>query len=117
MINKIITSFVFIILLLTSGCTSTQPDQKSNLTNLTSTSNYISDKNPAEYITLYTNSTCIIYSIDSGKSVGVYKIEGSRLRIYKNKSYKDYAFTNDTIVVKTITTGKQHSQLITYRKQ
>lgn len=111
---KIITSFIIIILLITSGCTSTQPDQKPNIT---STSNYISEKNPAEYITLYTNSTCVMYSISSGKSVGVYRIEGSRLIIYKNKSYKDYAFTNDTIVVKTTATGKQRSQFIIYKKQ
>lgn len=114
MTNKIIISFIIILLLLISGCTSTQPVQKSNIT---STLNYVNEKNPTEYITLYPNNTCIMYSINSGKSIGIYKIEGSRLRIYKNKSYKDYAFTNDTIIVKTIATGKQRSQLITYKKQ
>lgn len=104
------------ILLLTSGCTSEQPVQKSNIvSNLTS--NYINEKNSIEYITLYTNGTYIMYSVNTGKITGVYEIKESRLRIYNNKLYKDYAFTNDTIIVKTLATGNQRSQFITYRKQ
>jgi len=120
MTNKIIISFTIIILLLISGCTSTQhqvstPTSNQTLNRVLETSKYVNEKTSAEYIILYTNGTCLLY-FNATNIYGSYNIDKTRITIVQKNISRKYPLINNTIIFEIPPNKNQSLQIIKYTK-